>query len=201
MGGLQQNVTEPMRQNSALDLLDCETDKILTDSILMEKVVAGNRQALVAVYDRYSPLVYTLALQVTRHSDSAEDTLHEVFMELWRNPGTCNSATGTLVGWLSGRARQMAVSILHTKNQASQRPIAPPAAEESRVAKCVSYAGKIRFRLDKIPAHQREVFDLAYFSGFTYTEIAQNTSRPLAQVKSDICLALNAIRRPVSGGH
>ena len=75
------------------------------DAQLLDRVRRGDDQAMAALYDRYSKVVYSVALRVLRDPASAEDVLQDVFLGLWRRPETFVSARGTLGGWLAVVAR------------------------------------------------------------------------------------------------
>jgi len=61
----------------------------------------GDQGAMTALYDRYSSIVYSVALRVLGETSAAEDILQEVFMQLWRNPGAFDASRGNLAAWLS----------------------------------------------------------------------------------------------------
>jgi RNA polymerase sigma-70 factor (ECF subfamily) len=76
-----------------------------TDMALLSAIRSGDEQAMAALYDRYSAVVYSVALRVLGDTGKAEDILQEVFMQLWRNPGGFDSSRGHLAPWLAVIAR------------------------------------------------------------------------------------------------
>src|ERR1035437_7448368 len=85
------------------------------DSSLLALVQSGNEQAMASLFDRYSKVVYSVALRVLRDPASAEDVLQEVFMQIWRNPDSFTAARGSLGGWLSIVSRNRSIDTLRRK--------------------------------------------------------------------------------------
>ena len=85
------------------------------DASLLARVQSGDEQAMASLYDRYSRVVYSVALRVLRDPAAAEDVLQEVFMQIWRNPGSFTAARGSLGGWLSIVARNRSIDTLRRK--------------------------------------------------------------------------------------
>src|ERR1035437_11066403 len=85
------------------------------DSSLLALVQSGNEQAMASLFDRYSKLVYSVALRVLRDPGSAEDVLQEVFMQIWRNPDSFTAARGNLGGWLAIVSRNRSIDALRRK--------------------------------------------------------------------------------------
>lgn len=169
----------------------------LDDVSLMEKVAAGDQQALMIVYDRYSRLVYALSFHVLRQPHSAEDVMQEVFLRLWRKASTYNPARGTLAGWLTVIARHEAIDSLR-RTQTDLRIAEAVVPIDQRYRNVPGYSADfatVRSILEKLPAEQREVLDLAYFAGLTHAEIAGHTGKPVGTVKSRIRLGLQNLRR------
>lgn len=167
------------------------------DDILMERLAAGDQDALMAAYDQYSPLVYALSLHVLRNPQSAEDVMQEVFLRLWRKASAYNPARGSLAGWLTVMARHQAIDSFRRTHR--ELPVADAVVPINRMRPNVpAYSADlvtVRSILEKLPAEQREVLDLAYFAGLTHAEIASHTGKPLGTVKSRIRLALQSLRR------
>ena len=172
------------------------------DTTLMEMLAAGDRQALMAVYDRYSCLVYALSLHVLRHPQSAEDVMQEVFLRLWRKASAYNPARGTLAGWLTVMARHEAIDSLRRKQKDLRLSdaVVPIEQRQRMVPNYSADVVTVRSILEKLPTEQREVIDLAYFAGLTHKEIADHLGKPLGTVKSRIRFGLQGLRRLLHGG-
>jgi RNA polymerase sigma-70 factor, ECF subfamily len=83
----------------------------ITDSELLRLVEAGDRDAIVVLFDRYSPIVYTVALSVLRSPESAEGVLQELFIQLWRHPERVHADCGSLYGWIMIASCNRAISL------------------------------------------------------------------------------------------
>ena len=153
------------------------------------------------LYDRYSSVVYAVALRVLGDSGRAEDILQEVFMQLWRKPGVFDSSRGNLAAWLSVIARNRAIDNLRKRRPetdiedvvVSVVPDLAVAAERSRAMQ------KVRGTLGAMPESQRAALEMAYFEGLTHTEIAAKTGEPLGTIKTRIRSGLLALRKAFEG--
>jgi len=87
----------------------------LNDGALVSAVRSGNQDAMAQLYDRYSSVVYAVALRVLTDAAAAEDVLQEIFMQLWRNPGSFDASRGNLAPWLAVIARNRAVDVLRKR--------------------------------------------------------------------------------------
>ena len=151
------------------------------------------------LYDRYSSLLYSVALRVLGDTGAAEDVLQEVFMQLWRNPGLFDSSRGNLAPWLAVIARNRAIDSLRKRYPetdiddviVSVEPDMAGDAERSRAME------KVREALGTMPLPQRSALEMAYFEGLTHTEIAAKTGEPLGTIKTRIRAGLLALRKAV----
>lgn len=149
------------------------------------------------LYDRYSPLVYSVALRVLGDTGNAEDVLQEVFMQLWRNPDVFDSSRGNLGAWLAVIARNRAIDALRRRKPdtnledviVSVNHDVSAAADRSRAMQ------KVREILGGMPGPQREALELAYFEGLSHTEIASKTGEPLGTIKTRIRAGLLSLRK------
>lgn len=167
------------------------------DMQLLERVRRGDEQAMAELYDRYSKVVYSVALRVLREPASAEDVLQEVFLSLWRRPETFTSSRGSLGGWLAVVARNRSIDALRRKRpseQVEQVYLASPfdLADEAERNTMMQRARTIIMRL---PLEQRKTLEMAYFDGLTHSEIAEITGDPLGTVKTRIRSALMTLRK------
>lgn len=167
------------------------------DLTLIDRVRRGEEQAMTALFDRYSRVVYSVALRVLRDAASAEDVLQEVFLSIWRHPDKFVSARGSLGGWLAVVARNRAIDSLRRKRPSEQVDeiyLASPfnLADEAERNRLMERARSIIFRL---PPEQRKTLEMAFFDGLTHTEIAEMTGDPLGTVKTRIRSALITLRK------
>src|SRR5919112_5215479 len=82
------------------------------DAALITRVRSGDQDAMTAIYDRYSGIVYSIALRVLGDTAAAEDVMQEIFMQLWRKPQLFNSARGSMGAWLAVISRHRAIDAL-----------------------------------------------------------------------------------------
>jgi RNA polymerase sigma-70 factor (ECF subfamily) len=182
-------------------LSSAELQGIATDVTLVSAIRSGDESAMGALYDRYSSIVYSVALRVLGDTGAAEDVMQEVFMQLWRNPGGFDAARGNLGAWLAVIARNRAIDSLRKRHpqtdiedvMLSVEQDMAGAAERSRAME------KVRRVLGGMPAAQRMALEMAYFEGLTHTEIAAKTGEPLGTIKTRIRAGLLMLRKAFSG--
>jgi RNA polymerase sigma-70 factor (ECF subfamily) len=170
------------------------------DAVLLARVQRGDEPAMAALYDRYSRVVYSVALRVLRDASAAEDVLQEIFMQVWRTPESFVSARGSLAGWLAVVARNRSIDLLRRKRPTEQVEdvvLATPGslAEEGERNILMQRARGV---IAQLPAEQRKTLEMAFFDGLTHAEIAEMTGDPLGTVKTRIRSALLTLRKGLS---
>jgi RNA polymerase sigma-70 factor (ECF subfamily) len=168
-----------------------------TDVSLVWAMRSGDESAIATLYDRYSSIVYAVALRVLGDTGAAEDVLQEVFMQLWRNPGVFDSSRGNLGAWLGVISRNRAIDALRKRRPETDIAdvvvsVEPDMAGEAERAQVME---KVRGTLGSMPAAQRSALEMAYFEGLTHTEIATKTGEPLGTIKTRIRTGLQALRK------
>ncbi|MEO6120455.1 MAG: sigma-70 family RNA polymerase sigma factor [Terriglobales bacterium] len=172
-----------------------------TDSRLIERMTNGDHDAFAEVYDRYASLAYAVAVRVLQDSMAAEDVVSEVFLRLWRNPGSFDEQRGKLAAWLTVITRNRAVDALRKRRgeREDQLEDAPPAqiaiASNSHYAVDFQKAQKL---MAELPAEQRRALELAYLDGFTQSEISEKLGQPLGTVKSRIRNGLLTLKKAMA---
>ena len=168
-----------------------------SDAMLVSAIRSGDEQAMAQLYERYSAVVYSVALRVLGDTGVAEDILQEVFMRLWRSPDTFDATRGSLPGWLAVITRNRAIDSLRKRRPeadiadvvVSIEPDIVGAADSSRALE------KIRGALGGMPLPQRAALEMAFFEGLSHTEIAEKTGEPLGTVKTRIRAGLLTLRK------
>lgn len=167
------------------------------DADLLGKVQRGDESAMAAIYDRYSKVVYSVALRVLRDPASAEDVLQEIFMQVWRSPARFIATRGSLGGWLAVVTRNRSIDKLRRKRPTEQ-------VEEMQLPSLCNLADeaernlmmeKARVVILQLPAEQRKTLEMAFFDGLTHSEIAEMTGDPLGTVKTRIRSAILTLRK------
>lgn len=167
------------------------------EAALIERILAGDENAMGELYDRYSGVVYGIALRVLADTMAAEDVLQEVFLRLWRNPQAFNAERGRLAPWLAVIARHRAIDQLRKRpreEDISELPVSTGVNLEDEAAQKIA-AEKVREVLTQLPPEQRKLLEMAYFEGLTQSEIAGRTGEPLGTVKTRIRSGLLALRK------
>jgi RNA polymerase sigma-70 factor (ECF subfamily) len=167
------------------------------DADLLGKVQRGDELAMAAIYDRYSRVVYSVALRVLRDPASAEDILQEIFMQVWRSPAKFIATRGSLGGWLAVVTRNRSIDKLRRRRPTEQ-------VEEMQLASSCNIASesernimmeRARGVILQLPAEQRKTLEMAFFDGLTHSEIAEMTGDPLGTVKTRIRSAILTLRK------
>jgi RNA polymerase sigma-70 factor (ECF subfamily) len=167
------------------------------DAALIARLRAGDQSAMAGLYDRYSGVVYGVALRVLANTTAAEDVVQEIFLQLWRNPQAFDAERGRLAPWLAVIARNRAIDHLRKRpmeDDIDELPISTGVDLESDSAQKLAIE-KVRNVLAQLPADQRKSLEMAYFEGMTHTEIAGKTGDPLGTVKTRIRTGLLALRK------
>jgi len=172
----------------------------VTDSMLISRIRAGDEDALAALHDRYSQVVYSVALRVLGETTQAEDILQEIFVQLWRNPQTFDSNRGSLGAWLAVITRHRAIDQLRRRRPESDIEdviVAVDTRLEQTTDRNMAIA-KIRAVVERLPAEQRKPLEMAFFEGLTHSEIASKTGEPLGTIKTRIRSALLTLRKALA---
>ena len=173
---------------------------------LIRRMAAGDRDAFARFYDRYAPLVFPLVLRIVRDRTDAADVIQETFWEAWRGAAAYDAARGTPEAWIVMRARTRAIDRIRAVRRRGETFVAP--VDEAMASAPEPAGGDAAARaedrqlvataLARLPEAQREVIELAYYSGLTQTEIAERLKQPLGTIKTRIRLALERLREAVA---
>lgn len=176
----------------------------LGDEELMALVQRKDPVAFEAFFDRHGGAAYSLAHRIVGDAAAAEDVAQEAFLSLWRSRAGYDRARGSVRAWVLGVVRNRAIDALRRE----ARPGAPrlgfddeallearPAAERTEVeAVRREVAREVRGALSDLPSDQSKVIELAYFGGFSQSEIAEMLGMPLGTVKGRMRLGLEKMR-------
>ncbi len=180
----------------------------LSDETLISLIAHAQENALGELYDRYSRLVYSVALGILGEPDRAEDVTQEVFERVWEKAQTYSPAEGKVVNWLASIARHRAIDLYrHARSHRETMEISWQEAEsialtDGNNTEWEAYLEErqevIRRAVAKLPEDQRQALGMAFFLGYSHQEIADILHEPLGTVKTRIRLAMQKLRAVLS---
>ena len=169
-----------------------------SDADLVQRIVRGDDEALVALYQRPGRAVFSLAYYIIQDRALAEEISQDVFVAVWQKAAQYNVARGRLESWLLQITRNLAIDYLRYERRRNPGALSLDDAEPQASA-ANGPVGELQKRelialLQHLPPEQRQVIDLAYFQGFTHSEIAARLKLPVGTVKSRILLGLHKLK-------
>ena len=177
----------------------------LSDEVLLSAVARGGVWAMELLYERYSRILYSLAYRMVADHQVAEDLLQDAFLAVWRRATSYSPQSGAVRSWIVSIMHHRTIDYLRSVRRRStlkeatweeverdERTAFPDAWDEAWQN---IRSAQIREALMKLPTEQRMVIELAYFQGWTHSEIAEGCQIPLGTVKARIRLALARLRR------
>jgi RNA polymerase sigma factor (sigma-70 family) len=179
---------------------DAESQNEPSDEALLNAIAGGAVWAMESLYQRYSRILYSLAYRMVADHQVAEDLLQDAFLAVWRRAISYSPQTGAARSWLISILHHRTIDYLRKVRRQSSIQVAP--LEEIELNESIAYpdtwdeawqsvkSSHVRAALMKIPTEQRLVIELAYFQGWTHTEIAEGTQIPLGTVKARMRLGL-----------
>ncbi|GAB4480356.1 MAG: sigma-70 family RNA polymerase sigma factor [Anaerolineae bacterium] len=179
---------------------------LLEDGILIDLIARQrDEQALSALYDRYSRLVYSIAVHLLGDSGRAEEVTLDVFMRVWEKAGVYDPQQAKVQTWLVSMARNRAIDMLRRQRvrpEGSSTPLdevdhmlASGGLSPEQAAQQALEADRVQAALAELPAEQRQVILLAYFRGYSQSQIAAELGLPLGTVKTRARLAMEKLRQ------
>jgi RNA polymerase sigma-70 factor, ECF subfamily len=180
------------------------TDRLrrLADEELMELIAGGDADAFEVLLERHADAAFSLAYRMCGKRSVAEDVAQEAFLALWRSGARYDRTRGSVRSWTLGIVHNRAIDALrrtgvHDRRRATEEGIeegleAPERTDSQAIENAA--CDEIRTALAQLPAEQRRVIELAYFGGFTHTEIATMLDTPIGTVKGRMRLGLEKLR-------
>jgi RNA polymerase sigma-70 factor (ECF subfamily) len=180
----------------------------LADEDVMQLVRRGDARAFELIYERHSSAAFSLAYRMMGTRTGAEDVTQDAFLSLWRSGARYDRARGSVRTWVLGIVHHRAIDALrratvHDRRRAGDEGIEErfEARERTDVeAARREEAGTVRTALSSLPADQSQVIELAYFGGFTHTEIADMLDAPVGTVKGRMRLGLKKMKAQLGEG-
>ena len=181
----------------------------LADEELMPLVGRKDPEAFEVLYDRHGGVAFSLAYRIVGERAAAEEVTQEAFISVWRSGARFDPTRGSVRSWLLSVVRNRAIDFLRSRGGKApkldfdddsvleQRPAVERTEEEALRRET---AGEIRGALGKLPGEQSKVIELAYFGGFSHSEIAELLGLPMGTVKGRMRLGLEKIRGELAEG-
>jgi RNA polymerase sigma-70 factor (ECF subfamily) len=174
----------------------------LSDEALVALVARGDEGALGELYDRVGRIAYGLALRVLRDEQLAEDAVQEGFLAVWRSAATFRPERAKASTWILTLVHRRAVDLVRREERRRTEPLGEEmAAGIGEVAEATDEAAWLRFERERVqtalrqlPDVQREALELAYYGGFSQSELAQRLGVPLGTIKSRMFSGLARLR-------
>jgi RNA polymerase sigma-70 factor, ECF subfamily len=174
----------------------------LADEELMALVYDGETRAFEVIFDRHAGAAFSLALRMCGRRPLAEEIVQEAFMSLWRSTARYDAGRGSVRSWVLRVVHNRTIDAFRRELSSPTYDVseewiseALPARERTdEEAERRSEARLVRRALGELPSDQRQVIELAYFGGFSHTQIAQALGLPAGTVKGRMRLGLSKLR-------
>jgi RNA polymerase sigma-70 factor (ECF subfamily) len=174
------------------------------DSELIEQILQKNETALGELYDRYHRLIFSVALNVVGRREDAEEITLDVFTRVWEKSGTYQSERAKVTTWLTRMTRNRAIDLLRReevrpmKHSISWAAVTFEPADMKNNPEASATLSletqRVRATMSTLPEIQQEVLALAYFKGYTHSEIAKLLDLPLGTAKARIRSGMRQLR-------
>ncbi len=175
----------------------------------MTLVDEKDSDAFAVIYDRHGGAAYSLAHRIVGDAGMAEDVTQEAFLSIWRSTARFDAARGSVRAWVLGIVRNRAIDALRRATRPAPKldldddaVLETQAASQRTETEAIrrETADRLRQALGLLPREQSQVIELAYFGGFSHSEIADMLGAPIGTVKGRMRLGLEKIRATLAEG-
>jgi RNA polymerase sigma factor (sigma-70 family) len=173
----------------------------LSDEALVALVARGDEGALAELYDRVGRIAYGLALRVLRDDRLAEDAVQDGFLAVWRTAASFRAERAKASTWILTLVHRRAVDLVRREERRRAEPLEEQGAASAVSSESTEEAAWLRFErervqaaLSQLPDNQREALELAYYGGFSQSELAERLGVPLGTIKSRMFAGLARLR-------
>ena len=176
----------------------------LDDGALLRLMAHRQEQALSEIYDRFSRLVFSVALNVLADEALAEEVTQDVFLRVWDKAETFDPNQGRVSTWLASVARHRAIDILRSRRIRAEGNLAgfsiddaldlPAPVDVEHEAEQNRRRQRLRRAMAQLPEAQRQALAYAYLLGYSHSQIAAALNQPLGTVKTRIRMAMQSLR-------
>jgi RNA polymerase sigma-70 factor (ECF subfamily) len=176
--------------------------RVLADEDLMELVREGEARAFEVIFDRHGGVAFSLAYRMCGRRALAEDVVQEAFLSLWRSGARYDRARGSVRSWVLSVVHNRAIDAFRRGAAGEHREVheeglaerVPSSERTDTEVERRDDARVVRQALEALPADQRQVIELAYFGGFTHSQISEMLGLPAGTVKGRMRLGLTKLR-------
>jgi RNA polymerase sigma-70 factor (ECF subfamily) len=175
-------------------------------SAALERAGRGDRSAIMWLYDQYAPMLTAVALRITGSTAEAEEVVQDAMVRAWLEAGTFDRTRGSAGAWLVTLTRNRAIDVVRARGRRAHHEAdagdeselgATPLTPERAMVES-ERATAVRSALAVLTEDQRRTLDLAYFSGLSHSEIAEQLGQPLGTVKTRIAQAVRRLREELA---
>jgi RNA polymerase sigma-70 factor (ECF subfamily) len=176
--------------------------RVLADEELMQLIYRGDAEAFEVIYDRHADAAFSLAYRICLQRQLAEDVIQEAFLSLWRSRARYERTRGSVRSWILGIVHNRSIDAVRrrrvrdrgeTLDEQLESRVAAPERTDVEFARREE-AREVREALERLPAEQSRVIELAYFGGMTHVQIATLLDEPIGTVKGRMRLGLTKMR-------
>jgi RNA polymerase sigma-70 factor (ECF subfamily) len=173
----------------------------LSDEQLLEAIAAGDEGALGALYDRFGRVAFGVALRVLRDRALAEDAVQEAFLAIWRSAERYRIERAKPSTWVLTLVHRRAVDLVRREDRRRAEPLDEPhddaGGDVPDEADLRERRAAVQAALQQLPDDQRQALELAYYGGYTQSELAERLGVPLGTIKSRMFAGLTRLRELV----
>src|SRR5437762_1571941 len=151
----------------------------------LQRTQAGDMRSLSELFDRYTPLLYPVALRILRSPADAEDAVQDAWLQVWKRSATYDPRRGSVAAWLLTVVRTRALDRYRSmasrgraESQVDPEPVTPP-EDPTSGAVHGELRARVREAMAMLAPQQRQVLEIAYFEGLSQSEIAKHLDAPL----------------------
>ena len=170
----------------------------LSDEAVLALIARADDQALAELYRRFGRLAYGLAFRILRDDALAQDAVQDAFLGVWRAAGRFTAERSKPSTWLLTLVHRRAVDLVRREERRRTEPLQPESefagGEAADEAELATRRQTIREALRQLPSEQREAIELAYYGGYTQSELAERLGQPLGTIKSRMFTGLARLR-------
>ena len=172
----------------------------ISDNELLQAITRGDEQALAQLYDRYRSILFGLLLRILHSRSEAEDILQEVFLQVWQRARDFDASRGKVFTWLVTLTRSRAIDRLRALGtrertiEAAARNTDDIVSDAEQDAIITQRSEIVQTALRELSEEQRQVLLMAYFDGFSQSEIAEKLESPLGTVKTRMRAGMTKLR-------